>query len=270
MPTSVAGVLLAAGAGSRLGRPKALIELGGRTLAERGVATLTAGGADPVLLVTGAVEVRVTDARVVPNPDWRTGMGSSVRAALADLAGLQAVGAVVIALADQPLVGAGSVRRLIAAYRDGASVAVAAYDGKPRNPVLIARQHWPAVAESAAGDSGARAFLRARPELVALIECGDTGRPDDIDTPDDLARISPNLRSRSQLTGSDAPGMGDLVARLENQQVFAGDEGVRRAGHRLDGDRLAAAVGAERITGEHLQPAIALARPQADPVSVSR
>jgi CTP:molybdopterin cytidylyltransferase MocA len=193
---SVAGVLLAAGDGSRLGRPKALIEVGGRTLADRGIATLTAGGADPVLLVTGAVEVRVADARVVvvPNPDWRTGMGSSVRAALADLDGLEPVGAVVIALADQPLVGAESVRRLIAAYRDGASVAVAAYDGKPRNPVLIAREHWPAVAESAAGDSGARAFLRARPELVALIECGDTGRPDDIDTPDDLARISPNLQ----------------------------------------------------------------------------
>jgi CTP:molybdopterin cytidylyltransferase MocA len=204
----VAGALLAAGEGSRLGRPKALVELGGRTLAERGVALLQAGGADPVLIVTGAVEVRVPGARVVGNPDWRSGMGSSVRAALAELArdggaghgdggagrgdggaGGGGVGAVVIALADQPLVGAEAVRRLIAAYRDGASVAVAAYGGKPRNPVLIAREHWPAVAESATGDSGARAFLRARAELVTLVECGDTGRPDDIDTPDDLARI---------------------------------------------------------------------------------
>jgi CTP:molybdopterin cytidylyltransferase MocA len=183
----VAGVLLAAGEGSRLGQPKALVELGGRTLAERGVATLIAGGTDPVLIVTGAVPVLVPGARVVANPDWRTGMGSSVRAALAALTDDEE--AVVIALADQPLVGAESVRRLIAAFRGGASVAVAAYDGQPRNPVLIAREHWPAVAESATGDRGARAFLRERPDLVTHVECGDTGRPDDIDTPADLARL---------------------------------------------------------------------------------
>jgi CTP:molybdopterin cytidylyltransferase MocA len=199
MARIVAGVLLAAGAGSRFGRPKALVELGGRTLAERGVAMLQAGGADPVLIVTGAAEVHVAGAREVGNPDWRTGMGSSVRAALTDLAALADLGdedAVVFALVDQPLIGAESVRRLIAAHRDGASVAVAAYDGQPRNPVLIAREHWPAVAESATGDRGARAFLRARPELVTLVECGDTGRPDDIDTPDDLARLGSRLSSR--------------------------------------------------------------------------
>lgn len=191
VPTRIAGVLLAAGEGSRLGAPKALVELGGRTLAERGVAMLQAGGTDPVLIVTGAVQVQVDGARVVPNPDWRTGMGTSVRAALASLgpAGLDEVDAVVIALADQPLVGAESVRRLIAAYRGGASVAVAVYAGQQRNPVLIAREHWAAVAEAAIGDRGARAFLRARPELITAVECGDTGSPDDIDTPDDLARI---------------------------------------------------------------------------------
>lgn len=187
MGGKVAGVLLAAGAGARFGQPKALVEFGGRTLAERGVATLIAGGTDPVLIVTGAVAVRVPGARVVANPDWRTGMGSSVRAALAALTDDEA--AVVIALADQPLVGAESVCRLIAAFRDGASVAVAAYDGQPRNPVLIAREHWPAVAGSATGDRGARAFLRDRPDLVTRVECGDTGQPDDIDTPEDLARI---------------------------------------------------------------------------------
>jgi CTP:molybdopterin cytidylyltransferase MocA len=187
----IAGVLLAAGAGSRLGRPKALVELGGRTLAERGVVMLRDGGTDPVLIVTGAVDVPAVDgARVVANPDWRTGMGSSVRAGLHALGAADDVGAVVIALADQPLVGAESVGRLIAAFHDGASVAVAAYGGQPRNPVLIAREHWPAVAEAATGDSGARAFLRARPELVRLVECGDTGQPDDIDTPDDLARVA--------------------------------------------------------------------------------
>jgi CTP:molybdopterin cytidylyltransferase MocA len=236
--TAVAGILLAAGGGSRLGRPKALVEFDGQTLAERGVATLRAGGADPVLVVSGAVPVSVPGAQTVHNPDWETGMGSSLAVALRAVDSLEITSvpdnaspetaasarttsspgtsgspdaaspdtdpasgapssgttalpaAAVIALADQPLVGAEAVRRLIAAWRDGASVAVAAYDGKPRNPVLIAREHWPAVLETATGDRGARAFLRAHPDLVTLVECGDTGRPDDIDTAEDLARIT--------------------------------------------------------------------------------
>jgi CTP:molybdopterin cytidylyltransferase MocA len=207
----VAGVLLAAGEGSRLGRPKALVELGGQTLAERGVALLRAGGADPVVVVTGAAPVSMATVHTVYNPDWRTGMGSSLAAGLAalgaegtdvragagDRASAGGCGAAVIALADQPLVGAEAVRRLIAAYRDGASVAVAAYGGKPRNPVLIAREHWAEVTGLARGDTGARPFLRAHPELVTLIECGDTGSPDDIDTPEDLARAEGATTSRS-------------------------------------------------------------------------
>jgi CTP:molybdopterin cytidylyltransferase MocA len=184
----VAGVLLAAGEGSRFGQPKALVELDGQTLAERGVKTLVAGGADPVFVVTGAAPVQLDGIHTVFNQQWRTGMGSSLRAALQALPA--DVAAVVVALADQPLVGAEAVARLIAAYRAGAAVAVAAYDGRPRNPVLLAREHWPEVIATATGDQGARAFLRARPDLVALIECGDTGRPDDIDTTADLDRIA--------------------------------------------------------------------------------
>jgi len=190
-------VLLAAGEGSRFGRPKALVELDGQTLAERGVTMLRAGGADPVLIVTGAARVELGQdhhqVRTVYNGEWRTGMGSSLRAALRALAEPEVgpeVGAAVVALADQPLVGAAAVARLIAAYRAGASVAVAAYDGQPRNPVLLAREHWPEVIATATGDQGARAFLRSRPDLVTLVECGDTGRPDDIDTPADLDGIA--------------------------------------------------------------------------------
>jgi nicotine blue oxidoreductase len=201
--TRVAGVLLAAGEGSRFGRPKALVMLGGRTLAERGVSLLRAGGADPVLVVTGAARVAIPGTRTVHNEQYRTGMGSSLRVALRSLSALPSTavndtapppatdtGAVVVALADQPLISPAAVARLIAAYRAGASVAVAAYQGRPRNPVLLAREHWPEVIALATGDQGARAFLRSRPELVTLVECGDTGRPDDIDTPADLGRIT--------------------------------------------------------------------------------
>lgn len=195
--TRVAGILLAAGEGARLGRPKALVEVGGWTLAHRGVALLRDGGADPVLIVTGAVPVTIPEALAVHNPNWTTGMGSSLATGLHALEESD-VGAAVIALADQPLVGAGAVRRLIAAYRDGAPVAVASYAGQPRNPVLIAREHWPAVVELATGDTGARPFLRAHPDLVRLVECGDTGSPADVDTPEDLARVRAATTARSE------------------------------------------------------------------------
>jgi CTP:molybdopterin cytidylyltransferase MocA len=200
--TRVAGILLAAGDGSRLGQPKALVELGGQTLAERGIAMLRAGGTDPLILVTGAVRASVDGARTVRNLDWRTGMGSSLVAGLHAIEVIEAeapaearIVAAVIALADQPLVGPRAVRRLIDAFAAGAPVAVAAYDGRPRNPVLIGSEHWAAVADMAAGDVGARPFLRAHPELVTLVECADTGSPLDVDTPEDLARVAALARA---------------------------------------------------------------------------
>ena len=188
----VAGLLLAAGKGSRLGQPKALVEIAGQTLVARGAALLHQGGADPVVVVTGAVSVNLPGVVTVHNPDWETGMGSSLRVGLATLpADSQAV---VIALVDQPLVGPQSVRRLISAFLDGAGVAVACYDGQPRNPVLIARPHWADAAAMAAGDVGARAFLRANSGLVTAVECGDIGMPDDLDTREDLRRIAELIR----------------------------------------------------------------------------
>jgi CTP:molybdopterin cytidylyltransferase MocA len=212
LPQTVAGVLLAAGGGSRLGRPKALVVVGGQSLVRRGIALLRDGGADPVIVVTGATgpdadafgpnpdatRAEASDAtgpggrehRVISvhNPEWRTGMGSSLAA------GLGAVPddctAAVLALADQPLIGHQAVRRLLAAHAAGASVAVACYDGRPRNPVLISREHWPEVVALAVGDVGARPFLRAHSDLVTEVECGDTGQPDDLDSPEDLERIA--------------------------------------------------------------------------------
>lgn len=209
MVTRVAGILLAAGDGTRLGQPKATVELGGLTLAERGVRLLRDGGADPVLVVTGAVPVELPGTLSVHNPDWASGMGSSLAVGLRALAGRaladgtpaadvgshagSGAAAVVIALADQPLIGPAAVRRLVVAHDGGATVAVAAYEGKPRNPVLIARVHWADVLATVGGDTGARPFLRAHPDLVTLVECGDVGRPDDIDTPEDLARVRAKL-----------------------------------------------------------------------------
>jgi CTP:molybdopterin cytidylyltransferase MocA len=186
--SGIAGLLLAAGEGSRLGRPKALVSVGGRTLVERGVELLRDGGADPVVVVTGAVDVSLPGVVTVHNPDWRTGMGSSLRAGLATLPADS--GAVVVALVDQPLIGTEAVSRLIAAFLDEPGLIAAGYGGKRRNPVLIPRQYWADVAAAAEADVGARGFLEAHSHLITIVECGDIGRPDDLETEEDLQRIS--------------------------------------------------------------------------------
>jgi nicotine blue oxidoreductase len=183
-----AGLLLAAGEGRRLGMPKALLEIGGVRLTDRGVRMLHEAGCTPIIVVTGAARVDVAGAVVVHNPDWRTGMGSSLRTGLSALA--PDCPAVVIALVDQPRVTAAAVLRLREAYAAGARAAVAAYAGRPRNPVLIAREHFAEVAAYATGDVGAREFLRAHPEIVVSVPCDDVADPEDIDTPDDLRRFS--------------------------------------------------------------------------------
>jgi CTP:molybdopterin cytidylyltransferase MocA len=190
---SVAGLLLAAGAGRRLGRPKALVEFRGRRLLERGIATLLDGGCAPVHVVLGAAYDEVVGladlsaATVVHNADWSSGMGSSLRFGLASLPDTAA--AVVVALVDQPLVSAAAVRRLREAYGRGAVAAVATYADKPRNPVLLDRELWSGVAELAQGDVGARAFLQAHPELMTPVPCDDVSAPDDLDTEADLHQL---------------------------------------------------------------------------------
>lgn len=185
---SVAGLLLAAGAGRRFGGPKALVELDGELLVQRGVRLLRDGGCDPVLVVLGAaadeVRAHVRDARAVVADGWAEGMGASLRAGLASLADTDAT-ACVVALVDQPLVTPAAVQALV---RAGGPAAVATYDGAPRNPVLLDREVWPDVAAAATGDTGARSWLRAHPELVTAVPCD--GSAFDVDTPADLSALS--------------------------------------------------------------------------------
>ncbi|MFC4059866.1 NTP transferase domain-containing protein [Planomonospora corallina] len=183
-----AGLLLAAGAGTRLGGPKAVLEFGGERLVDRGVRALRDGGCHPVVVVLGAAAVQVRGAVTVHNPGWSSGMGSSLRAGLDALP--PEAGQVVVALVDQPFVGPEAVGRLVRAGREGARVAVATYGGARRNPVLIGREHFAEVARLAVGDVGARPFLRAHPGLVTEVPCDGLGDPADIDTPADLARLS--------------------------------------------------------------------------------
>ena len=194
---TVAGLLLAAGGGRRLGGPKALVEHDGELLVERGARLLASAGLDPVVVVIGARyeevvrRARLGRARVVVNRHWAEGIGSSLRAGLAALAGGDdPAEAVVVALADQPLVAPAALQRLVDAWRNGSLAVVASFGGEPRNPVLLDRSLWTEVEELAVGDVGARGYLRRHPGQVTSVPCDDVGSALDIDTPQDLAALA--------------------------------------------------------------------------------
>jgi nicotine blue oxidoreductase len=203
--SDVAGIVLAAGAGSRYGGPKALLRLGDATLLEYAVRTLIHGGCRaPIHVVLGkrlgAPLPSIAQMRPSWNLTWREGIGSSLRHALATVEQVRGVEAAVVLLVDQPGVRPAAVERLIAAYRDGAAVAVATYAGRRGHPVLLRRSTWPGVRARAAGESGARAFMIAHPELVTEVACDGVGTDDDIDTPEDLARLRRELEDRPSCT----------------------------------------------------------------------
>jgi len=185
------GLLLAGGAGRRMGRPKALVELDGQPLLRRALDALHAGGCAPLVVVLGAAadqvaELVADDVRVVIAADWAEGMGASLRAGLRALAELPEVTAALVHLVDLPGVGAPAISRMVAeSTGDPAVLARAAYHGVPGHPVLLGRAHWAGVLAAARGDAGARDYLAGHPAL-RLVECGELADPRDVDTPDAL------------------------------------------------------------------------------------
>jgi CTP:molybdopterin cytidylyltransferase MocA len=194
----VAGLVLAAGAGSRFGRPKAGVEVGGRRLMDLAIESCARAGLSPVVVVLGAAWLipmplaesagaDTTEVWLVENRDWATGIGSSLRAGLAALRADPGINAVVVTLVDTPSVGEEHLRRIDAALRAGATAAVATYRGTASTPVGLTCEVWADVARIAVGDQGARGWLRSHPDLVTDVECADLGSWTDIDTPTDLA-----------------------------------------------------------------------------------
>ncbi len=172
-----AGLVLAAGAGTRYGQPKAPAVVGGERLVDRAVRCLREAGCDPVVVVLGAWVGNVPDADVVVNDGWREGMGSSLRAGLEYLEPRKDVIAVAVTLVDLPGLTSEAVRRVVDAEAD---VAVATYDSERGHPVKLSRANWPAVREAAVGDEGARRFLSGRTD-VHFVEVGDVAAGYDLD-----------------------------------------------------------------------------------------
>lgn len=181
------GLLLAAGAGRRMGLPKALVTDDRGSWLVRGVTTLSVGGCRRVTVVLGAEAERAAalldgladPPRVVVADDWAEGMGASLRAGM--LAFTDSTdGFILVSLVDLPDLVPEVVARVGKATRSPHVLARASYDGVPGHPVLFGRDHWPGVLETARGDSGARDYLAGRD--VELVECGDLATGRDVDS----------------------------------------------------------------------------------------
>jgi molybdenum cofactor cytidylyltransferase len=171
------GVLLAAGAGRRYGKPKVLVA----GWLEIAVGALRDGGCADVVLVLGAAEVAAPPGvTAITAPHWHQGLSESVRAGLAEADRLGADDAVLHVI-DTPDVGADVVARVLGRITES-GLARAYFGDRPGHPVVIARRHWPDVLARISGDQGAGSYLRGRHD-VEVVDCSDLAGGQDVDEP---------------------------------------------------------------------------------------
>ena len=189
----VGAIVLAAGSSLRMGgEQKLVLEFDGKPLVRHAIEAASEGGCHQIVVVYAGDDVKnAVDgaAELAYNPDARNGMSTSLRTGLHALR--TDMEAALVMLGDQPLVGSRAVAALLRTWRREGSrpaVAMSADDEKTRwtPPVVLSRELWPEL-ETVDGDAGARPLLDAHPELLDVVPAG--GRPDDIDTPGDYAKI---------------------------------------------------------------------------------
>jgi molybdenum cofactor cytidylyltransferase len=185
----VAAVILAAGASTRLGEPKQLIEIGGLPLVRKAAMSALEAGALPVVVVLGAENDQILPAlegldnvRIALNSRWQSGMASSVAAGLSALSDDERVDGAMLVLADQPFVDAHTLKNLVDLFGESRIVA-SSYSSTVGVPAIIGREFFPELMELQ-GDRGAGPWLRARAGEVASVPLPVS--PLDIDTRDDV------------------------------------------------------------------------------------
>ncbi len=191
----VAGIILAGGSSSRLGRPKQLLPLAGRPLLAHTLDNAARSRLDELVVVLGheaeairaQVDFAAARARVVVNDRYREGQSTSLHAGLAALSPETA--AALFLLGDQPLIGPEIIDAILDVYaRTGGSIVMPAYDGQRGNPVLFDRSLWPELRQIS-GDQGARGVLRAHTREVLEVPMSGAHATQDIDTAEDYERL---------------------------------------------------------------------------------
>lgn len=208
--SDVVGLVLAAGAARRMGRPKQILPLGGRPLLQHVLDAAAGSGLGEIVLVVGheadavAAAVRLpARARIVRNPDHAEGQSTSLRSGIA-AASSDAAGAAVL-LGDQPGVGSEVIDRVLAAFAESGRPAARPVwcdpegQARPGHPVVLGRVLWPAIAELR-GDRGARALFERHPEWVCEVAVAGPP-PEDVDDDEDYRRARARFGAGGASTG---------------------------------------------------------------------
>lgn len=187
------GLVLAAGMSRRLGRPKQLLDLGGKPLVAHVVERATASELDRVVVVTGYAGAAVAhalqglDVAIVENPDFAEGQSTSLIAGLRSLP--ESCDAIVVLLSDQPMIGTAGIDALIARRRDyGEPIVMTGYSVVRSHPILFGCELFAELLQTR-GDQGAREIIRGHASDVAVIDSGELTPPDDVDTEDAYSRL---------------------------------------------------------------------------------
>lgn len=192
LATRVGAVVLAAGASTRLGFPKQLVVHEGEPLVRRIASAAVDAGANPVVVVLGANSELVEPAlsglaavTTVVNRKWSDGLATSLAAGLAEVFKDDACDGVLVVLADQPLIDAAALRRLLAAFEGERRIVASTYDGTVGVPAVFGREHADELMRLK-GDTGAGSWIRHRLDEVTRVPLGAAAF--DIDTTSDLAQ----------------------------------------------------------------------------------
>jgi molybdenum cofactor cytidylyltransferase len=192
----ITALIPAAGMSTRLGRNKLLLSFKGKPLIARAVDTLLASAVDDIIVILGhqAEQVRAAigqrPVRFVENPDYPEGLSSSVRVGFATIP--SGTHAIMIYLADQPLLEPGEVNFLIRAFaragETGKSIVVPFFRGQRGNPVIV-NSSYQAWILSIAGDIGCRRVIKQNPDQVLMVEMETDHVVRDIDTMEEYERL---------------------------------------------------------------------------------
>ena len=192
----IAGIVLAAGLSRRMGRPKLLLDWGGKPVIRRAVEQVRAGGVDEVVVVLGREAQGIREAlsglpvRFVENPEPEAGQASSIACGVSALG--PAASATLIALGDQPALPPEVIPRLLQAFKEtGKPIVAPLYRGVQGNPVLFSSAVFPEL-RALMGDRGARSVVEKDPSRVALVSF-DLPMPADLDTFEDYERLRPRV-----------------------------------------------------------------------------
>ncbi|HLJ29596.1 MAG TPA: NTP transferase domain-containing protein [Candidatus Angelobacter sp.] len=228
--SGIAAVVLAAGMSRRMGTPKQLLELDGKVLLQHTLENVRGSGIDEIVLVLGFAadavrqQISINGLKVVVNPEYQQGMGTSLRAGLAAVSP-QAKGGLIV-LADQPLIRPGTLTQLMAYHHEHQpQILIPAYKGFRGNPVLLDREVFPELM-SLNGDVGCRAIFGSHTENIHKLDVDDIGILLDIDSMDDLQKAQ---EARSSALTAASLEARDGIADGQPELVIVGRDAMARA-----------------------------------------